>query len=708
LENWRKIKFISDEIARGNLMVSNNVASNNKWALLIGINKYPKLPAHRQLSGCVNDVKLINKILQENFSFPENQITQLLDEEATRQNILTALQELVDRVNRNDIVVIHYSGHGSWMTDREGDKPDGQDETIMPHDTGRDPHENRDITDDELYEWLLRLSEKTPYITLIFDSCHSGGIVRDPFGARDRWVEPDTRPIEQLPPSPVATTRSSRGTRDIGSSGWLPMSDRYILIAGCSAKEKAFEYREWQGNNRIDYGALTYFLCRELRSIESGTTYRDIFQRVSTQVTANESTQHPQIEGAQDRELFNVHDIEPMRFVLIVERKDNKVILGAGAAHGMTKESEWAIYPEAIKQIAKDTLKLGKVKITAVRAVESDAEILEENSVGVITVGSRATEEAHFYGEMRLKVNIQVPSDYDAAKKHLIQLVKESKLLRFPQEDETADAMVYIVAPRTEVGSDALVPQLGAVNQPTWVVVGNNGQVIMPTRPVDDVGATTILRENLEKIVRCKSVLALENPNSQSLLNNKVNLTLKQQAHDGNWVKAQPDNNSGQIVFEDGDRLILEVENLHDKPIYIYILDLGLASGVAQIYPIQGAHQEFQPGKHDIGIRQGEQIELYVPETFPYVQSPNNTLVGGVETFKLFATTYPTDFSYLLHQSVRTGFGEQQPNLNKPLEQLLSMALTGNGNREARVITLPPDEEWTTVQSSFLLRRTIS
>ncbi|MUG92858.1 hypothetical protein F7734_10510 [Scytonema sp. UIC 10036] len=689
-------------------MVSNNAANNHKWALLIGINKYPKLPEHKQLRGCENDVKLINKVLQENFSFPENQITRLFDEEATRQNILKALQELVDRVNRNDIVVIHYSGHGSRMTDRERDKPDGMDETIMPYDSGRDPHENRDITDDELYKWLLRLSEKTPYITLIFDSCHSGGIVRDPFGARDRWVEPDTRPIEQLPLSQVSATRSSGGTRDIGSSGWLPMSDRYILIAGCSAEESAWEYSKREGNSQIDHGALTYFLCRELRSAQSGTTYRDIFQPVSIQVTANKSVQHPQIEGAQDRELFNVHDIEPIRFVSIVERKHNKVILRAGAAHGMTEKSEWAIYPEATKQIDKETLKLGKVKITAVRAVTSDAEILEENSVGAIAVGTRAIEEAHFYGEMRLKVNIQVPTDYDVAKKDLIERIKESKLLHFAQEDEIADAMVYLIAPRSQVGADAPVPQLGAVNQPTWVVVGNGGQVAAPIRPVDEAGATAMLRENLEKIVRYKSVLALKNPNSQSLLKNKVKLTLKRQAFDGSYVEAQLKNDSGQIVFEDGDRLIMEIENLHNKPIYIYILDLGLASGVEQIYPVMGASQEFHTGKHSIGLRQGEEIKLYVPETFPYVPFPHNgSPAGGVETFKLFATTYPTDFSWLLQEGVRMVLGEQQPNQNKPLEQLLSMALTGNGNREVRRNNIPADEEWTTVEISFLLRRKI-
>lgn len=227
----------------------------------------------------------------------------------------------------------------------------------------------------------------------------------------------------------------------------------------------------------------------------------------------------------------------------------------------------------------------------------------------------------------------------------------------------------------------------------------------MPTHAVNEAGAIAIVRDNLEKIVRYRSILALENPNPQSLLNGKVKFTLKRRLDDGNWVEAKPENDSGQIVFEESDRLILEIVNHYDKPIYIYILDLGLAYGVTQLYPIKGANQEFQPGKHNIGMRQGEQIELYLPDNFPYVPSPSDSsLVGGIETFKLFATTYPTDFNWLLHDGLRKGLKEELRNLNRPLEQLLDMVLTGNGDREARLTSLPPDEEWTTVQSSFFLR----
>jgi uncharacterized caspase-like protein len=142
--------------------VVNTTNNHNKWALLIGINKYPKLPIRYQLAGCLNDVEIMADTLQRTFGIPTENITLLRDEEATRDGILNALNALIDRVGQDDIVVVHYSGHGSRVRDREGDEPDGWDETIVPYDAGRSPYPFREITDDEIYVWLLRLTQKTP------------------------------------------------------------------------------------------------------------------------------------------------------------------------------------------------------------------------------------------------------------------------------------------------------------------------------------------------------------------------------------------------------------------------------------------------------------------------------------------------------------------------------------------------------------------
>jgi hypothetical protein len=313
--------------------MATNSNTGQRWALLVGINQYPNLATRYQLHGCVNDVELMADILQKNFGFPPDHITMLLNRAATRDDILAALDTLASRVARDDIVILVYSGHGSQMTDREGDEPDGFDETIVPYDSGRGSHENRDITDDEIYAWLLRVTQQTPFVTLLFDCCHSGTISRDLFGAASRWVEPDTRPITELPSSPVSSEVTRALTDEAaGPSGWLPLGKRYVLIAGCKDDESSYEYQARQEKETVTHGTLTYFLSQELVKASPGTSYRDIFERASSQVTANQPRQHPQMEGARDRELFGVQDIDPMRFVTVRHARE-KVTPAAGAAH---------------------------------------------------------------------------------------------------------------------------------------------------------------------------------------------------------------------------------------------------------------------------------------------------------------------------------------------------------------------------------------
>nr|HID13353.1 caspase family protein [Anaerolineae bacterium] len=687
--------------------MTHNTNDRDKWALLIGINKYAKLAARYQLNGCVNDVELMAGILQDNFGFPADHITLLKDEEATRDNILANMDELVDRVAEDDIVVIHYSGHGSQMRDREGDEADGFDETIVPHDSGRTPHPNRDITDDEIYARLLRLTETTPYVTLIFDCCHSGTISRDPFGANSRWVEPDLRPAEELPPSPVSLEVAQAASRDLGSSGWLPLGERYVLIAGCRDEESSYEHGVRQDGSTVMQGALTYFLSQELVKAEPGATYRDVFERTSAQVTAAHSRQHPQMEGARDRELFGVRDIEPMRFVPIRQRAGSNVTLGAGAAHGMTVGSQWAIYPQAIKQVTEETPRLGLVEITDVRAVTSDAKILEEVEAGAVAEGSRAVEEAHFHGEMRLVVDIQAPAGYEDAVAELKGLVEASELLRQAEDGEAADVRAYVIAPRTEVSESDPVPQLKGVAEAIWAVVGQDGRLMMPTHRVDEAGVASTLRDNLEKAVRYRQALALRNPNDDSLLRGKVEFILKRQASDGTWVKAEPEDESGQIVFEEGERIAAEIVNHHTGPIYVSVLDFGLTGAIGLVHPVPGASEQLASGNSiEIGVREGDEIELYMPRNFPYVPDPEDKAPpGGTETFKLFAATHEADFSLLVQPGyrdigLRTGKGA-----GTPLGQLLDMALTGHGTRDVQRNRVPPDEEWTTVERSFFLRR---
>lgn len=117
-----------------------------KKALLVGINKY-KIPG-ADLNGCVNDVTNVRNVLLKYFGFTTKDIRVVVDERATKKNIISRLNWLVDKTKAGDSLLFHYSGHGSQVVDRDGDElKDKMDEIICPHDMDWD---RNFITDDEL------------------------------------------------------------------------------------------------------------------------------------------------------------------------------------------------------------------------------------------------------------------------------------------------------------------------------------------------------------------------------------------------------------------------------------------------------------------------------------------------------------------------------------------------------------------------------
>ncbi|GMJ11619.1 metacaspase 2d, metacaspase 4 [Hibiscus trionum] len=143
-----------------------------KKAVLIGIN-YPGTKA--ELKGCINDVKRMYKCLIQRYGFSNEDIKVLIDtdnhyDRPTGKNIRRALNNLVGSAKRGDYLFVHYSGHGTRLPAETGDDDDtGYDECIVPCDMNL-------ITDDDFRD----LVDKVPAgccITIVSDSCHSGGLI---------------------------------------------------------------------------------------------------------------------------------------------------------------------------------------------------------------------------------------------------------------------------------------------------------------------------------------------------------------------------------------------------------------------------------------------------------------------------------------------------------------------------------------------------
>ncbi len=81
------------------------------WAVVIGVSAYTHMPVLRYSD---DDAYRIYAFLKspEGGALPESQIKILIDEDATRANILNTLQETFLQADENDMVLLYYSGHG--------------------------------------------------------------------------------------------------------------------------------------------------------------------------------------------------------------------------------------------------------------------------------------------------------------------------------------------------------------------------------------------------------------------------------------------------------------------------------------------------------------------------------------------------------------------------------------------------------------------
>ncbi len=670
-------------------------------ALLIGIEDYPHLP---KLKGCVNDVRMMREILQENFGFPEANIALLTNGLATRETILAAFDAIIAATGTDDIVVFHYAGHGGQLTDLEGDEPSGLDSTLQPFDTEGYTEDNQgkclDITDDELALKLDALGQRTRFITLIMDCCHSGTITRDAMGARGRSTPPDRRTAEQLAkvgrlPLPGV---GADGPVAAGPSGWLPLTEKYVVISGCRDEEIAYEYTPPEGRGAVTHGALSWFLSHQLRQARPGTTYRDVFERAAALVNGNNPAQRPQMEGKADREIFGVKDVVPTRYLKVTARNGELITLSAGAAQGVTVGSVYAIHLQGSKD-SKGSTALGEAEVVTLGVVTSEARLTEATPDAVVP-DSRAFETRHAFGEFRLGVSIVETPAPEAAP--LRTLVEASTLLTMSGDGAPAAITLRLLPARTAVTGTDPIPRAGPLATPMWAATAESGDLAMKLKPRGD---ESTIRDNLETIARYRQALALTNPDTNSALLGKFTLELLKQGADGKWIEASPDIAGGEIAYTEGEPIGFRVSSTHDREAYVALIDFEANGAVTPLRPDRrspAAQEKLRGGgSYDIGPLAKPVPTVTWPGGYPYVDTIDHGLEAeAVETVKLFVTEQPADFSVLAQKGVRGGGARK----SSPLGDLLHRAFQGSPTRG---VQLGPEghEDWTTVARSFVVRR---
>ena len=287
------------------------------YALFVGINKYPQLPADNQLEGCVNDVNLMKSLLEEDFMkarFGKIQLHELiLDTNATKDNIVKAIRGHLGKAQKGDFALFYFSGHGiREKTSIEAFREEEVDANIGGiictdfRGSGKKDPDDTVLCDKEFRYLIRELAEEEDgspgaNVIALFDCCHSGSNTRsvttEKIPAKARQIMRQALPerswkgfIFHDQPKLEEMVKGDKMLDEI-----LPQG-QHIMMAACLEVELAWEAGTTQSN-----GAFTQALTDVVKQHRGDITYHDLYTRILNRMRFyhQEGSRHDQRQTPQ-------------------------------------------------------------------------------------------------------------------------------------------------------------------------------------------------------------------------------------------------------------------------------------------------------------------------------------------------------------------------------------------------------------------------
>lgn len=324
---------------------------------------------------------------------------------ANYANITNGLLKLAEKAKAGDRVIVTYSGHGGreWTLVPEWrGKTNGMDETLVPMDALQPG--GLHVRDFELSYLLGKIAKKEGVkLLVVIDSCHSGGAFRDAdpeeqekIGlkartifktlkkAQDRSKEENEMLRSQIEnyknrlPLGADPAKNTKGvsmtelqdhwnimqdrTENIPAQQWMVKPLGYDIWTGCLAHELSWET---EGAGRLTSALVdsleTMKIGRNLGEVSLAMLYRNVYDRVyEKHVTKGEELLQTPVLIGELQGGFLTAGIDhkptvtgiPIHALPFRPELDNaravdtipKLILRAGTAHGVVKDSEYAVY----------------------------------------------------------------------------------------------------------------------------------------------------------------------------------------------------------------------------------------------------------------------------------------------------------------------------------------------------------------------------
>ncbi len=341
-------------------------------ALLVGVSGYPDLPPRLRLTGPANDAQRMRQVLMAR-GFRAEHIETLADGVSgaalpTRANVLAALERIALRSGRGDIVLVHFSGHGSQQPaageSAVSNSGPAQEQIFLPYDVKRWDRDVRSVTNaikaSELRAAADRITARGAFLWAIFDACHSARLVR---GAENDSVRYRQVPAAELGvPEPASGPAAARPASDSTATRGQP-SEVSVLTPtpdGGAALFYATQTYEMTPEmplpaGRPDarvMGLFTFVVAKALEQAQV-MTYKQLSQHVLAEYrTLGDARATPLFAGAGlDRLVLGQGASQHLQWPL--EVTGDALAVGAGELSGLAPGSVLAVLPSAVSGSAE-------------------------------------------------------------------------------------------------------------------------------------------------------------------------------------------------------------------------------------------------------------------------------------------------------------------------------------------------------------------
>ena len=289
-------------------------------ALLIGIDRYDRLPSSQQLEAPVNDVRRVRTALEA--AGLKADYVQALTGRVPLEAMRGALDRLAVEATAKDAVLIYYSGHGGRR--RGGVESDGLEEGLVASDARLDGDglaSSGFLADAELLVIVDRIRAAGADVWLVVDACHAAGVVRG--GDRRKGLGSSVRSASVRHGPPAAAG---------------PVAGAFTAFFAASVDAAALERPARPGDP-----AASYFTLALARAIDSGrlVSYRDLAAGLMAQDgRLGVNAPRPEFFGDLDRPVLDLVPGPQRRFAV---RAGTPARMSAGSEEGLARNDAVAL-----------------------------------------------------------------------------------------------------------------------------------------------------------------------------------------------------------------------------------------------------------------------------------------------------------------------------------------------------------------------------